>query len=253
MRCPGQDSRYWKADAIFDVACPSCGQRVEFFKDEPTRKCRNCGEKVANPKMDFGCASYCQFAEQCLGTLPPELLAERRELLKDRVAIEMKHHFKRDFRRIGHTIKVARYAETIAKEERGDPAVALVAAYLHDMGPDETGQKEDDAEERDHELGGSPRLREILTRLGAPEALIREVCDIVGCRHEPGSGETTNAKALHDADVIANLEEEVKASPGERANLEARIDEKLLTEAGRRLAKGLLLKYGAHRTGRRKP
>jgi putative nucleotidyltransferase with HDIG domain len=242
MRCPGQDSRYWKADAIFDVACPSCGQRVEFFKDEPTRKCRNCGEKVVNPKMDFGCASYCQFAEQCLGTLPPELLAERKELLKDRVAVEMKRHFKRDFKRIGHTIKVARYAEAIAKEERGDPAVVLVAAYLHDMGPDESGQRGGDAEERDHELGGSPRVREILTRLRAPEALIRDVCDIVGHRREPGSGETTNSKALHDADVIANLEEDVKASPRGRPNLGPWIEQNLLTEAGHRLAKGLLLK-----------
>jgi hypothetical protein len=55
---------------------------------------------MVNPKMDFGCAAYCKFAEQCLGDLPPELIAQKKDLLKDRVAIEMKHFFKQDFTNI---------------------------------------------------------------------------------------------------------------------------------------------------------
>ena len=70
MKCPGQDMIYWKENAIFDVDCPKCGAAVEFYKDDTNRKCGECGNRFVNPKMDFGCASYCQFAEQCLGTLP---------------------------------------------------------------------------------------------------------------------------------------------------------------------------------------
>jgi HD superfamily phosphodiesterase len=84
--------------------------------------------------MDFGCAAYCQFAEQCIGNLPPELLAQKDDLLKDRVAIEMKRYFKDDFRRIGHATRVARYAERIGKSEKGNLAVILSAAYLRDIG-----------------------------------------------------------------------------------------------------------------------
>ena len=105
MRCPGQDSRYWKPGAVYDVACPHCGSQVEFFKDESTRRCKKCGNKIINPKMDFGCASYCKYAEQCIGELPPEVIAQRDNLLKDRVAVEMKQYFKRDFKRIGHATK----------------------------------------------------------------------------------------------------------------------------------------------------
>ena len=72
MRCPGQDSRYWKPEAVYNVPCSKCGSLMEFFKDEPTRRCKKCGHKMVNPKMDFGCAAYCKFAEQCLGDLPPE-------------------------------------------------------------------------------------------------------------------------------------------------------------------------------------
>lgn len=67
MRCPGQDTQYWKPGDIFDVDCPCCGSKVEFFKDEATRRCKNCGEKVLNPKMDLGCARHCRHAGDCLG------------------------------------------------------------------------------------------------------------------------------------------------------------------------------------------
>jgi len=96
MRCPGQDMRYWKFDAIFDVECPNCGYSVEFFKDESSRKCPNCGERVVNPRMDFGCATYCRFASQCLVELPPELVNKRDDLLKIRIGIEARKYFEGD-------------------------------------------------------------------------------------------------------------------------------------------------------------
>jgi len=67
FRCPGQDQRFWKPDDIFEMRCPDCGQSVEFFKDEPKLKCRNCGRSVVNPKIDLGCAEWCQYAKQCTG------------------------------------------------------------------------------------------------------------------------------------------------------------------------------------------
>ena len=141
MKCPGQDSRYWKPGSIFEAKCPKCGSEVEFFKDDTTRKCKSCGHRFLNPSMDFGCASYCQYAEQCIGDLPPELIAQKENLLKDRVAIEMKRYFKQDFKRIGHSTRVARYAERIGKKENGNLAVILPAAYLHDIGIKEAERK----------------------------------------------------------------------------------------------------------------
>jgi len=71
MKCPGQDTRYWKSGDIFEEKCPGCGQFLEFFKDDSSRKCKNCGKRVLNPKIDFGCAAYCEHADQCLKELPP--------------------------------------------------------------------------------------------------------------------------------------------------------------------------------------
>ncbi len=66
-KCPGQDMRFWKPGDIFTVKCRSCGNEIEFWKDEPFLYCRKCGRESKNPRMDFGCAKWCRHAEQCLG------------------------------------------------------------------------------------------------------------------------------------------------------------------------------------------
>jgi len=241
MRCPGQDSRYWKPGAIFEVPCPVCDNPVEFFKDESIRRCKTCGHKLVNPKMDFGCAAYCKFAEQCLGELTPELLAQRKEMLKDRVAIEMKHYFKQDFKRIGHATKVARYAEHIGREEKGDPAVAISAAYLHDIGIHEAERKYQSTEAKYQEEEGPPVARDILTNLGAREDLIEEVCDIIGHHHHPRPEETVNFKVVYDADLIVNLEENQKDTVMSTEDLAALIEKNFLTKSGRKLARNIFL------------
>jgi len=67
LRCPGQDQRFWKPEDVFEVQCGKCGGYVEFFKDEPKLKCRNCDELVSNPRIDMSCAQWCRHAQQCLG------------------------------------------------------------------------------------------------------------------------------------------------------------------------------------------
>jgi ribosomal protein S27E len=230
MKCPGQDSQYWKPGAVFEVKCPKCGSEVEFFKDDPTRKCPKCGHRFLNPGLDFGCASYCQYADQCIGNLPPELLAQKEDLLKDRVAIEMKRYLRQDFKRVGHAIRVARYAEQIGREEGGNLAVILCAAYLQDLEP---GSQDREA---------TAAAREILTRLGAKEALVDEVCDMIARRHdEPGENDAINVKVLHDADMIVELEEKQKEKPDDKEKLTRIIDTSFLTESGRRLGEKRLL------------
>ena len=239
MQCPGQDSRYWDGAAVFEARCPKCDHVVEFFKDDSTRKCSNCGHKMLNPKMDFGCASYCPYAEQCLGSMPPELLAKKKELLVERVPIEMKRYFGNDFKRIGHATKVARYAEKICKEEDAHPVVTSLAAYLHDIGIKESERKYNSSSPKYQHVEGPPVAREILTKLGAEEGIIGEVCDIIG--HTPRENETLNFKVIYDADLIVNLEEKQKESPSPAEHLARIVDTSFLTESGRELAGRVLL------------
>lgn len=247
MKCPGQDTQYWNKDAIFDTKCPECGSSMEFFKDDTSRRCRNCGKRIVNPSMDFGCASYCQYADQCIATLPEEFVRQREDLLKDRVAVEMKRYFKSDFKRIGHAMRVARYAEHIGREEQGNLAVILAAAYLHDIGIKESERKYNSNAPKYQEIEGPPIARDILEKLGAKAEMVEEVCDIVGHHHHPREDETVNFKVLYDADLITNLEEEQKEkgdkdeAPISRDRLERIIEKSFLTESGQRKAESILL------------
>jgi putative nucleotidyltransferase with HDIG domain len=169
-------------------------------------------------------------------------LAQRKELLKERVAIEMKRYFKQDFKRIGHAANVARYAEQIVKGERGDPAVVLCAAYLHDIGIHEAERRYKSTAAEHHEEEGPPIAREILKRLGATEDLIEEVCDIIGHHHHPRDEETLNFNILHDADLVVNLEEKQKKAPIDREELVTLIERSFQTGGGRQLAESILLR-----------
>lgn len=239
MKCPGQDSRYWKPGAIFEAKCPKCGNEVEFFKDDATRICKKCGHRFLNPSLDFGCASYCKYAEQCIGNLPPELFAQKEDLLKDRVAIEMKRHWGRDFKRIGHATRVARYAEQIAKEEQGNLAAILTAAYLLDV-------DENDPETFDAKGAAAPQgkigpivARDILAKLGAREALIEEVADIIAHHHHSHGEKSLNSQILSDAVLIATIEEKRKENKMDSEELAEVLDNSFTTASGRSLSNKL--------------
>ncbi|MBS3809971.1 MAG: HD domain-containing protein, partial [Desulfobacterales bacterium] len=221
--------------------CPECGKPVEFFKDDTMRRCPSCGHRFVNPHMDFGCAAYCQYAEQCVGELPPELLAQRQELMKDRIAVEMKKYFGRDFKRIGHATRVARHAEAIATQEGGDMAVILAAAYLHDIGIPEAEKKHGSSAARYQEEEGPPVARQIMEKLGAPGDMIDEVCEIIAHHHHPGKDETLNFKVLYDADLIANMEDNLKEKQTDRKRLETIISKNFFTQTGKKRAEELFL------------
>lgn len=195
MKCPGQDTQYWKQDAIFEVQCPKCSGRVEFFKDDTTRRCGHCGHRFVNPRMDFGCAAYCQYAEQCLGDLPPELVAQQEDLLKDRVAVAVKRRLKTDFKRIGHITRRARHAEEIAKARQANLPVILITALLWDL------DAADDVRQ-------ASVARSILTDLKAPPPLIEQVANLIAMRDSALADDgNTEFCIVADAEQQASLEE----------------------------------------------
>ena len=54
MKCPGQDTQFWRPDDIFEVFCGQCGYSVEFFKTDISRICPGCGTIIRNPRQYLG-------------------------------------------------------------------------------------------------------------------------------------------------------------------------------------------------------
>jgi HD superfamily phosphodiesterase len=136
---------------------------------------------------------------------------------------------------------VARYAERIGKNERGNLAVILSAAYLHDIGIPEAERKHGSSAPKYQEKEGPPIARSILNKLKANEDMVDEVCDIVGHHHHPGLDESLNFKVVFDADLIANLEDKIKEKPMETKRLTEIIEKNFLTAGGKKEATQVLL------------
>ncbi len=244
MQCPGQDSRYWSGEDVFEAKCPDCGHLVEFFKDDSQQRCRGCGHKMLNPRMDFGCASYCPHAEQCLGSMPPELIAAQGDLFKDRVAIAMRKYFGTDSRRIKHAMDVTGHAEVIGKhQDDGDMMVIMATALLHDIGIREAELKFNSSSPKYQHSEGPPVARELLTELKAAPELIDEVCDIIAHHHTPRDEETINFKVISDADLIVNMMELYQKKPPTKDHLEKLLLGSFMTPAGAEQAAATLKKF----------
>jgi hypothetical protein len=199
MRCPGQDLRFWKLGDIFDVPCPHCGMAIEFWKDEPGVKCPHCGRVIVNPKLDLGCAQWCQHAEQCLGSLidPQSLLCKK--LIK-----EMKSALGPDEQKIDHALATFRNAQQILAGEQADARMVSAAALLHPLaGPCPAPEKPATARPPGSaELAG---VREILARCDVNTEQTERICQLIAHRDRNGSENSMESRVLGDAERLVRL------------------------------------------------
>jgi HD superfamily phosphodiesterase len=236
FRCPGQDQRFWKPEDIFEVQCPGCGGTVEFFKDEPKLKCRKCKQMVVNPKIDLGCAEWCQYAEQCLGVNVVKNLKVMREKLISR----MKNVFGDDRKRIEHALTVLDYAEQIQNVEGGDPLIVRAAAILHDIGIQDAERKYGSSAGKYQEIEGPPIAEEILKRYDISAEAIEHICRIIANHHSAKDIDTIEFRIVWDADQLVNLLTDSSWASNEK--LQEIIDKKFKTDEGRRMAAELFVK-----------
>ena len=236
VRCPGQDQRFWKPEDIFEVQCPGCGGTVEFFKDEPKLKCRKCKQMVVNPKIDLGCAEWCQYAEQCLGVS----VVKNLRVIRDKLIDEMKKIFVGDEKRIEHTLAVLNYAEQIQTVEGGDPLVVKAAAILHDIGIHAAECKYSSSAGKYQEIEGPIIAREILAKYDLDENTVEHVCKIIANHHSAKDIDTIEFRIVWDADWLVNLPMNFANASKER--LKEIIDKTFKTCKGRQIAVESLIK-----------
>jgi hypothetical protein len=162
MKCPGQDTRYWKPGDIFVAECPKCGNEIEFFKDDTRRRCAWCGHLFYNPKIELGCAEWCQYAEKCV----PDLVKAKKaaQTFKELLAEQVKRFLKDDAAAWQATEVAVHYAQDLLKAEGGDPKVVLAATLLHRVDPD--------------------KARDFLAELETEPEIIAAILDLIAGRDE---------------------------------------------------------------------
>jgi hypothetical protein len=219
--------RNWKPEDIFEVVCPSCGAEIEFWKDEPFRACSGCSLEIQNPKVDFGCARWCKFAEECLGTERAATIVGA--LMRDRLVAEVRAACAGDEARLDCALGLLESAEQLIEAEGGDALVIKAAALLREI------------EDRDP---ASAALA-ILEKLGVDAKTSACVCRIIdSLRGTRGAApmDTLEARILRDAQRLAGLSAgRGGAYPQDPAAAAAQACE---TPTGRELAGKTVLRQG---------
>lgn len=230
-KCPGQNTQFWGPNDIYSVDCPKCGKPVEFFKDDIRRRCTRCGHMFLNPKLNLGCARWCQFGDQCIGSMD-------KEEFKEIVVAGMKEFYGDDQGKIDHALDVVGFAEEIMEEQEDvNPKVVIAAAVLYDIGIDETQKPAQKSRAADTET--FPTVRRILENSGSKDKLIEEVCRILEGHHQPEKEETPEGKIVHDAFQLARITK--KFGEKDQAAVKDSIHELFLTTAAKKVAEASAL------------
>jgi hypothetical protein len=197
FRCPGQDQRFWKPDDIFDIECPQCGDTIEFWKDEPKLKCPHCKAVVTNPRLDMGCAKWCQYASQCLG-----INAESKDSdMCSRLIGEMRKTLALSPDLIGHTLRTLSYADAILAAEGGEPLVVKAAVILHHLGAGDARGTENASDAESTE-----RTAEVLAKRGINEQTTETVRSIIATHHAGQQVDSQEFRIFSDAHKLAELQ-----------------------------------------------
>ena len=214
MKCPGQDRRYWREDAVYEAPCPKCGANVEFFKDESSGRCSSCGHRFSNPGADFGCAAWCSLAQECVGFTPERKSAAGpgAGALAAQLILAVKQEFAEDPARLAHAVTVYQHARDLVLKEGGDPRVVLAAALLLEMGtPGSAGQQAPNSKT-------FSKARRILERVGLDEPTIERVCQIIGSYQTGRELDTNEFRVVWDSDRLAKLAAENRDGDPEKQN-----------------------------------
>lgn len=247
-KCPGQNPQYWKPEDTIEVVCPNCKEIIEFFKDEPKRKCYHCQAEVTNPKVDFGCALWCPKAVECIGEVRyRQLLASAKKepavgqykTKKELLLLEMEKYFGSDQKRINHAKKVLNFAEQLLEKENADALVVIASSVLHDIGIHKAEEIYKSSSGKYQEIEGPPIAKEIMEKIHLKKEVIDEVGEIIAHHHSPGEVNTINFKVLYDADWLVNLKDEFDTKDKEK--LSKIIEKVFLTKTGKELARQIYI------------
>jgi hypothetical protein len=224
--CPGQDTRYWAPGDVFEVECGDCGYEVEFFKDDAQRRCPKCGTRVSNPKLNLGCAQWCEHAEKCLGYDPKERMEQAEgghEAVTDRLLSSLKSAPGSDQEAYQRAVKTLNQAQTLFRQEGGKPKVILSAAVLLHL----DGNKEEPV-----------KAVEIMKEAGLDKYSLEEAAGIISDFRTGNENNSLEFKIVADADRLVGLDREDEEGKNKEGHEE--LENVFWTKAGKEAAEVVL-------------
>jgi hypothetical protein len=156
----------------------------------------------------------------------------------------MEAYFGEDKKRIDHALQVSCFVEELLAYIDADPVVTLCAAYLHDIGIHEAERKHRSNSGKWQEIEGPPIAEDLLRTLGAEDALINQVIEIIANHHTRDAVHSPEFRILWDSDALVNFAESLPSKPQQK--IIQVLQSHMMTEPGFRLAKRIFIRGGDH-------
>jgi hypothetical protein len=160
-------------------------------------------------------------------------------MLFETVRKEMEGFFGNDTHEISHALEVTSHALRIQAVEGGIRDIVTMASLLHDVGIKPAMEQFGSSAGHYQEKLGPPVAGEIIGKLGVEEEKIATVKELIAHHHTPGIITTKEFACLWDADFIVNLREVAPRMSSDK--LRRLIDEKFMTNEGKRIAREIFL------------
>jgi HD superfamily phosphodiesterase len=160
-------------------------------------------------------------------------------MLFETVRKEMECFFGNDAHEISHALEVTSHALQIQAVEGGNRDVVTMASLLHDVGIKPAKEQFGSSAGHYQERLGPQLAGDILGKLSVEEEKIATVKELIAHHHTPGIITTKEFACLWDADFIVNLREVAPRMASEK--LRRLIDEKFMTNEGKRIAREIFL------------
>ncbi len=232
MKCPGQDSAYWQGERVFEVPCMRCGAKVEFFRDEVSRRCSRCSYRLNNPRVALDCATWCDQAESCTGLSRSRIAAIGQgapavagKLIE---ALEEAMPDKPDL--IHQALLVFQHARELAPAAPLPPVTFLSAALLLEVS---------DRLAAAPGAAGLEACREILARAALDEPAIAAIATLIKDYWKDPLSPRREIQLLHDSVVLAKMSQTFAAAGHDV--VQRHIEEALRTDPAQNWARSLFL------------
>ncbi len=208
--CPGQDMRFWQPGDIFELPCNNCGKIIEFFKDDASQRCSNCGHRMQNPKISMGCAQWCEHAEKCLGYDPKAVLSESDDAetdisLSDKIINSIKDIFGEESK-ILETANIALHKTIeILKGDIADPRTVISAILLMNVDSKNSGlDKNKLISLKFDENKSLPVARAVLNDSGLDNPTIDDICELILSYHNGEDIDTPEYRIVSECYRLLN-------------------------------------------------
>lgn len=231
MKCPGQDRAYWHGERVFEVPCVKCGGKVEFFRDEVSRRCSRCSTRLSNPRVALDCATWCDQAESCTGLSRSRIAAmgQGSTALAGKLIEALEEAIPDDPDRVYRALLVFQHAKELASAAPSPPTL-LSAALLLELSDSPAARTGDPA--------GASAFRKVMARAQLDEEAIAAVTSLIDDFRRDRSSSRPEIQFLHDSVVLAEMS---RGGPRESEDFERQLQERLRTEAARAWARSLFL------------